>query len=530
MRALCTLSAALWLGCAPTWPAVLDPADVASLSEGTPHIRGVRDLGPAHIGHAGPLQAQSDGVFTVGELVLIEGRGFGKLPTVGIGGRPAELLWRTAGGGIVVRLPVGGPAGPQTITVQAAGGRAEAPVTIRRLGVVVDRSRGQIHSVDVGAAPQPTLRPAGPPLGLKDAGAVAMAFDGSVAYVAAGSRVAAIELGAAGGPRLAAPRPVSHPVTGLAAAERAPVLAVLGPQRLTLWDVRDAARPAPWPAATLPDEVAGFAAGALDPTGAVLALAVPDGNRVVLLDVRPGTQAVKPAVLGQVEILPGARQALLLDLRFASDGETLWVLSGDSGRSAALGHQPARLSAVRVGRSADGAQPLSLLRTVELPEVGAPLGLSLGRAAPPASGAAIRTPPEQSAVYLSAVRADGFTAGAGAPGRATPGTPGTPGTIVRLASLETGQTAVVAGDRDGEVLPALDVGPDGAVLGASCADGSQGFGAVLLRADVAGGAGGAASGAAPLLQSGHSFKLPLGPGDARCLRAPFTGAAVALQP
>ena len=160
--------------CSGGFPAVMDPSDIASLREGTPRISRVRDLGSVHIGQAGPLLAESDGVITMGELVLVEGSGFGKQPTVQIAGHPAELRWRTAGGGIVVQVPLGSASGEQPLWVEAGGQRAQTQVTLQRLGVILDARRGAVHVVRVGgeAGPAPTAQTVGQPLKLPGAHAL----------------------------------------------------------------------------------------------------------------------------------------------------------------------------------------------------------------------------------------------------------------------------------------------------------------------------------------------------------------------
>src|SRR5579862_4155948 len=75
-----------FLGCAGSgFPDVIDPAHVGS-SFGGPSIDRVRDVGAPRLPIAGPWRGESDGVACPGELLLIEGSGFGRQPTVSIGG------------------------------------------------------------------------------------------------------------------------------------------------------------------------------------------------------------------------------------------------------------------------------------------------------------------------------------------------------------------------------------------------------------------------------------------------------------
>src|SRR5687768_3044141 len=87
---------------------VVDMGDVPG-SSSRPAISGVIDLGD--VGLLPPRgeipQGDSDKVFIMGELVLIEGDDFGKLPAVRVGGAPVDVVARTGAGGIVARIPPG---------------------------------------------------------------------------------------------------------------------------------------------------------------------------------------------------------------------------------------------------------------------------------------------------------------------------------------------------------------------------------------------------------------------------------------
>ncbi len=504
----------LFWGCsgAASWPKVLDPTDIAFLRQSRPTIRRVRDLGNVHIGNAGPLLAESDGLFTVGELVLIEGGGFGKQPTVTLGGRPAEVLWRAEGGGVIVRLPEGTPIGPQTLSLQNGDGNAQTPVTVRRLGLILATRHGQLHALEIGGGPgsPPALRtPVNfQPLSIPGARRLAISGNGAAAYVLMGAgnhdRVAIVDLLAPGGPRIFDTRELTHHAHLVVTSERAGAVAFVGDEYVTLWDAREARRPSPWQAVQLPTEARGAKAAAMDPTGTLLALALPEGNRVVLVDIKPGTQSVKPELLAQVEALPLARQPLLTDLRFASDGATVWVLSGDNPQSFAAGHQPTRLIALHVGPSEAGTQggrtqrEVKVERTLDLPDAGAPVRLALGRAPPVASGASIRTPPEKAALYFTAVAPEAL--GGGEP------------TGALLHADPSGGTQVVyAGS---ELLGGVDLTPDAVVaLCASLTPGRQGLSATAAH-----------------IESHATVTLPLGPTDEGDRRPPYTATDVSVQP
>lgn len=494
-KALPLLLFAAAAGCSGAgFPRVLDPADIVDLSEGRPQITRVRDVGNPPLRAAAPLPGAPDGQFTVGELLLIEGRGFGKHPTVQVGGRPAELLYRTAGGGILVRLPAGVGTGLQGVSVQVqSGGRAQAPIEVRRLALLLDRRRGLLHAIEVGGGPgrAPDAHSARQPLRVTGARGVAMDPSGAAAYVLVAGKdqdqVAIVDLGAPGGPAVAEVRGLTHRAYAIVAAERAPAVVMVGQEHLTRWDTIKPLRPSPWRAARLPQEARAGQAAALSPTGDALAIVPPEGNQVLLLSIKPDGQRVQPEVLAQADALPGVKQPILRALRFAPDGETIWALAGESQAS-----QATRLVALAVENQGEGERArrdLAVTRTVDLQEVGQPRALALSRAAPTAAGTIIRTPPEKTGLFVGASGVAGglFRADAGG--------------AVKALAPSGAEPASVGG---------LDLTPDAAVVVAAlCAPGPQGMQALLAHNEMS-----------------TTFTLSLGPADA----ADAAAIDVAVQP
>src|SRR5262245_63736026 len=108
-RSLAFLFVVAAVGCGGgLWPEIISSRDVGRAG-GAPSVSRVRDLGNLeNLPDVGSISGiETDGVFVVGEHVLIEGSDFGKLPTVLIGGRPAGVLARTNGDGIITRIPDG---------------------------------------------------------------------------------------------------------------------------------------------------------------------------------------------------------------------------------------------------------------------------------------------------------------------------------------------------------------------------------------------------------------------------------------
>src|SRR5215831_6645034 len=111
-------------------------------------------------------------------------------------------------------------------------------------------------------------------------------------------------------------------------------------------------------------------------------------------------------------LAPGVRESILSDLAFAPAGDTLWVLAGDTPRSASVGPQPTELRAIRLASDPRTLVSLTASRTVEIGDAASPGRLGVGRARPLASGAAIRLPPERNTVFFAGAARAGAGAGA----------------------------------------------------------------------------------------------------------------------
>jgi hypothetical protein len=370
---------------------------------------------------------RSDGVAVVGEVLWIHGRSFGRQPTVLVAGRPAAVLSRTGDGGILVRVPAGGPTGAQPVTVSQEAGRGEQMVTFRRYAGYVGPDGAGVIWLRLGGDKEAVVL-AGQ-TAVAGARFLALSPDGRAAYVA-GSRgpVTVIELPAPGQPAVFNHLDVGGgPILGLSAAAAAPVLAVVREGEVLMVDISSPLRPRRSGARPLP-RGARAARPVLSPDGKSLALAFAD-NRVGVLELDRG-------LFTDVALAPEVRAPVLADLTFAPDGQTLWVAAGDTEGSRPLGPQPTRVFAVRVGQGGDGRPTLEPARTISVAGAAAPTGLAAGRSRPLASGAAVRLPPERATVYLA-----------------------TGGDVVSIGA-EDRATVLVSGPSR-SVVGACDVTPDG---------------------------------------------------------------------
>lgn len=397
---------------------VEDRWEIAPAS-GAPDISEIIDLGGSDVPLRGQLRLEgSDGVATIGETLWVRGRSFGRQPSVSVGGRPAAVLGRTRDGGALVRVPPATPIGPQPVVVSNELGKGEKAVPVRRYAAMISGGGGQGGSrvawIELGVA--------GPiaagVTASQGAALLAMSPDGRAAYLADPRRstVEVLEIPAAQRPRSvhkveladAPPAPgvgnrahPANPIGALSAAARAPMLAVVRADDVVLLDLTSPLSPARSMPRSLPKAVrdAGLVASEISPDGKLLAAITGQGNRLLVLDLVPRGQA---PLVAELALAPDVRVGILIDVAFSPDGQTLWVISGDTPASRPSGPQPTQLYAVRLRGSARAQVELDLARTVRIPDAVEPSRLSTGRALPLASGAAIRLPPERAPVFLSA--------------------------------------------------------------------------------------------------------------------------------
>src|SRR5690349_8569538 len=275
MRARVALLPLVLAACAgPSYQIIEDRFDLAETA-GSPEISEVSDVGGGDVALSGNLAMQSpDGVAVIGETLWIRGRSFGRQPAVLVGGRPAAVLGRTRDGGIVVRVPAATPSGTQAVVVSNEVGRGERPIAIRRYAAVLAPGGGEVGWTELGVD--------GPiaagTTAARGARWLAFSSDGRAAYLAESARavVSVVEMPAPGGPK-----PIYRlelgdgPVVALAAAGRAPVLAVVRERDVLLLDTSSPLRPARSAPRALPAEIqrAHVVAADLSPDGKLLAIA-----------------------------------------------------------------------------------------------------------------------------------------------------------------------------------------------------------------------------------------------------------------
>jgi hypothetical protein len=394
-------------------PAVMDANDVRPAS-GAPHITRIRDIGTVMLPRSGAYAAVSDGTASPGELMVIEGDGFGRQPTVTVGSRAAEVMARVSGDGVVVRVPPNADTGMVDVSVTTSSGVAKLATRIERRVVALFAGKLRVLSVGrdgVVALPGELAIPGARRVRVDSTGGIAVVLGD----VSDGSALTVVDLGR-NDPSTLGQLSLGYRASHLAVAALAPRVAVVGEGKLTIIDTQSLRRPVLFDAVALPKEARGIRAAALSPDGKLLALLLADGNRVLALDV---TAPTAPQHIATLDVLPREEDGLVRDLTFAPDGQTLWVTSGATGESNARAQLiPTRITAVRVltayaentpdppsepGHPIDRMRrQLAVWKTAALPSGATPVSLYVGKA-PDQQGSAIRTEPEAATVYVTTV-------------------------------------------------------------------------------------------------------------------------------
>lgn len=417
------LWAAMAAGCAHESPfEIVGAAQVRELAEATsaPVITDIVDLGGVDVPARGQIRPSGrDGVAVVGEGLWLRGQGFGRQPTVYVAGAVAEVLARTADGGIVVRVPPGTSAGSQTLRVRTLAGQTEAPLTVRRYAVAwnnLGQSRW-LDASDDGRGPSAMAQK--PSVTLPAISRLAFSSDARAAYVLGpdARELSVIDVAAVGGPgKVFALELEGKPVWALKAAALAPILVVLREDDVMVLRTEQAARPPRSRPRPLPVEVQKREpiAAAVSPDGRHLAIAVAQGNQVALLSL--SDRAPLP-IEAWLTIDDGMRAPPIRDLGFAIEGNVLWVLSGPLINEPTSGALPTTLSRLTVQTSGKRST-LALHEKHQLPDAGVPTALGVSRTRPLPSGAAIRRPPSLAHVLVGAQTHEGKEGGLFAMGAA----------------------------------------------------------------------------------------------------------------
>lgn len=382
-----------------------EPRDIAP-ADGPPHVVAVHDLGAPRLRGTEHLPTdQGDGVAIIGELVLVEGDNFGRLPQVSVDGRAASLVARTGSGGVVARVPWGVRPGNRVVEIRTRQGKGRGTVPVRRYALATVPSRDAVFVLEVND----TIERVGAPLSLPGARRIRYIAEGQIAYVAGLDpkgklMLASVNMARPGGPQITDRREIpGERLVALTGAERAPLALAMSDSHMVFVDTSDPATPALYSPRPLPDGLAGKVQAAdMDPAGKLLAVLMRSDNELRLYRV---TSPGDLQLLASAKVLPDAKESLVREARFGPDSRTVWVISGDNADSGRRRH-PLRLTVIRISETRKGSASsfgvMSVWRTLAVPYRAAPVDLAVARGQPLASGRTVRVPPKNAAVFITA--------------------------------------------------------------------------------------------------------------------------------
>jgi hypothetical protein len=391
---------ACFAGCASTrsnTPTIADLRDVAR-ARGIPKIIQVVDLGVMRLPKKGGFAVPTgDGTATIGELLLIWGKDFGKQPAVTIGSQPSTVLRHVSGGGIVVRVPWGIAAGTVPITIGTLKGKTTRTFPVRRVGVVGDEKGVTFFSLGAGSTLEKIGQVASAPVR-----ALSLSDNTATAYAVVADKkkleLVTYDLTASVPKRLTSDPLPGTRLIGFARARRTHLSVALTDTHLVYIDTRHAKTPALYRPhrIPLPLRSRSFKKVALSPDGATLAVLADDRNELLLFDSH--IPAKLPAAKA-VPLMPDARVPLVADLAFTLDGRSVWVIAGDSKASLASGHRPLMLLNQPVAHATPNGEATRWV----LDDARAAVQLIISRSAPTPEGTAIREKTAASAGYVASV-------------------------------------------------------------------------------------------------------------------------------
>ncbi len=382
----------------------LTTASRLSSSSGRPHITKIEDLGTAKVPTRGRITpGGSDGIIVPGEVILVRGSNFGRLPTLLVGKKPTSVIGRTEDGGILARVPHGVES-PCRVTVTTTKGTDSKAAKFHRL-LVRRTLDGAVVLLDV-TGPVPKSIPI---QSLTAVVGMTLHRFGSVAYLLQRSgRIVPLDLAAPGTPK-AHPSVASPGATVLAASAQTDLLATAGQGKVSLWDLTNPLHPSLWKTYSLPTAVDHLAAIALSPDGKTLAAATNSG--LLLADVTDplrlrwaGKAPTKVTNLGIFDIT-----IVQQNPKAGTPRQVIWAASGDTPQTLTMESHGIEIMSGTLEPATSGEDLPKITGRHSLTHRGAWVPTKWGftfATNEVVSGTALRQDPARMLIYLPALSAD----------------------------------------------------------------------------------------------------------------------------
>ena len=386
-----TLSIFIFLACSSGQPyRIAKPMDLTE-SGSSPSISSITDLGNAEVPTAGNISLTgSNQEAIIGELLFIQGKAFGRGPSVSVGGLPAVVLARTENGGILTRVPAGVAAGSQNVVVSTHKGVSSLAFRFRRFAAAGSPGNHKVILLEAPSFEEAATIDAG-----ADPAFLEFSRTKPLLYIvtrtpvsclqkASGNacvpKLLTVDLTLPGFPVIQNQNLLPGTVIGFSLAktlDRALVATSTGLQVINLeYRTPIVHRKAGWAANVQGKDVL---QALLSPDGKTAAVLMRTGNNLALYDVDvPDVPKAGPVV----NLLPEEKAPLLRSMIFFSTRslQTLYVAVGDTPESLSVGWHPASLLIAELISARDRTvdPELKVQSTIPLPqEKVAPLHLAL---------------------------------------------------------------------------------------------------------------------------------------------------------
>ncbi len=352
-------------GCKKPNPWMLTTISHLPHPRGAPTITKVEDLGTTAIIQGKPLDGSgSDGSIVPGEVLVIRGNNFGRLPSVALGKKTVEVLGRLEDGGIIIRVPWGLEPGETILSINTPRGSGSKRINLRRFAVAAITGMDNPALLEIH---RDGIKDTGVKLNTGKIQATAGHRLGAHGYLATPSgEIHTVDFAANGGPSVVGKRTaVEGKLKAFSSAMNADRLVTIIDDNLVLWDTYAPDNPLPWKGVKIPENIVqkNIIGAALSPDGLTLVILLSGFNGFVLADV---TDTANVRWFDPVRIHSEEDPLLVRRLMFMrqetgpptiskTPGETtplaqaperppaeqiLWILSGDNDESLRIGRHP----------------------------------------------------------------------------------------------------------------------------------------------------------------------------------------------
>ncbi len=372
----------LWFaGCTTAHPYRIAKSMDLDEASSRPAITSILDLGNAEVPTEGEVaRTGMNKQAMVGELLYVLGKDFGRGPSVSVAGLPAVVLARTENGGLLVRVPVGVPAGRQNVVVSTSKGVSSQPFEFRRfaaagspghtkLGLLEAPAFTEAASIELGAEPAAVAFSRTKPL-MYVVTQTAPACLEKPAGADCAPSLLTVDLTLADFPVVQKQKLVSGYVLGFSVAQgmdRALVATSGGLQVVNLeYRTPILHQKIAWTAKTPAKEVQ---QALISPDGKTAVVLLRSGNRLSMFDVSvPDVPKEGP----QVDLLPGEKAPLVRTMAFFATRatQTLYVAAGDTPESLVVGWHPGQILTTELISARDRTMEpeLKILSSFPLPQ------------------------------------------------------------------------------------------------------------------------------------------------------------------